>query len=336
MSKADKAIRFTLLFLFLFLAFIISLDVYNKYNTYIFLIEAVLLALIYLAQGLCRFFAVSKIKKSAESSFDSSLSHTSIIKYIFSFFPKHLCLTKDNDGSTLVIIFVRRKYAKYHFASKNHIEVYTGNRETYRTGKTRYSIGKNANWKLRESFRIKCNEQKIITFVFTKMPMDVTSSDKNAPRLLVSGDLLYDDCIVYSQSDLINSGKLRNLIKKTAKQRFEHFDLCNLKIHETNINLYVSRKKATKATHIHCAESGDILWEQFYLFGGISRPAREKKYVLKPAYDKNAITLVIIRGVPGNITRLDNGIFKSHLTAPEKNAIYLMTEKNALNFLKLI
>jgi len=67
--------------------------------------------------------------------------------------------------------------------------------------------------------------------------------------------------------------------------------------------------------------------EQFYPFGGMSRPAREKKYALKPLCDKNAITVVIIRGTPGNITGLDNRIFKSHLTAPEKNTVYLMTKK---------
>ena len=68
----------------------------------------------------------------------------------------------------------------------------------------------------------------------------------------------------------------------------------------------------------------------------MSRGAREKKYALKPLCDKNAITVVIIRGTPGNITGLDNGIFKSHLTAPEKNAVYLMTENNSIQFLESI
>ena len=78
------------------------------------------------------------------------------------------------------------------------------------------------------------------------------------------------------------------------------------------------------------------MWEQFYPFGGMSRPSREKKYALKPVCDKNAITVVIIRGTPSNITGLDNGIFKSHLAAPEKNTVYLMTEKNSIKFLESI
>ena len=130
--------------------------------------------------------------------------------------------------------------------------------------------------------------------------------------------------------------ELSKFIGKSAKQRLEYFDLYQFEYNEQNVNLYISHKRARKSTHIHCAESGDIIWEQFYPFGGMSRPAQEKKYAIKPICDKNAITVVIIRGTPGNITGLDNGILKSHLAAPEKNSAYLMTEGNAINFLKTI
>ena len=129
---------------------------------------------------------------------------------------------------------------------------------------------------------------------------------------------------------------LSKFIGKSAKQRLEYFDLYQFECKEQNVNLYISHKRARKPTHIHCTESGDIIWEQFYPFGGMSRPAREKKYALKPICDKNAITVVIIRGIPGNITGLDNGIFKSHLSAPEKNNVYLMIEKNVISFLESI
>ena len=132
------------------------------------------------------------------------------------------------------------------------------------------------------------------------------------------------------------SRKLQKIIGDAPKQNLEHFYLYNLIINDIAVNLYVSKKKATRRAHIHCTESGDILWEEFYPFGGMSRPAREKKYVLKPICDKNAITVVIIRGTPGNITGLDNGIFKSHLAAPEKNNVYLVAEKNSIKFLESI
>ena len=130
--------------------------------------------------------------------------------------------------------------------------------------------------------------------------------------------------------------KLKKIIGDAPKQNLEHFYLYNLNLNDIAVNFYVSKKRSTKRAHIHCAESGDILWEQFYLFGGMSRPAREKKHALKPLCDKNAITVVIIRGTPGNITGLDNGIFKSHLAAPEKNNVYLVAEKNSIKFLESI
>ena len=132
----------------------------------------------------------------------------------------------------------------------------------------------------------------------------------------------------------IPSKKLRVLVKNSTKTSLEFFDLYQVEYKEKNVNLYISHKRATKATHIHCTESGDIIWEQFYPFGGMSRPSREKKYVLKPEHDKNAITVIVIRGNPGNIIGLENGIFNSHLSEPKKNNIYLMTEKNVINYLE--
>ena len=132
------------------------------------------------------------------------------------------------------------------------------------------------------------------------------------------------------------SRKLKKSIGNVPKQNLEHFYLYNLKINDIAVNLYVSKKRATKATHIHCTESGDIMWEQFYPFGGMSRPAREKEYVLKPQCDKTAITVVVVRGEPGNILGLESGIFKSHLSAAQNNTIYLMTESNAPQFFNVI
>ena len=134
----------------------------------------------------------------------------------------------------------------------------------------------------------------------------------------------------------IASKKLRTLIKNSEKTSLDFFDSYQFQYNEQNVNLYISHKRARKSVHIHCSESGDVIWEQFYPFGGMSRPAREKKYALKPLCDKNAITVVIIRGTPGNITGLDNGTFKSHLSAHEMNSIYLMTENNAIKFLESI
>ena len=130
--------------------------------------------------------------------------------------------------------------------------------------------------------------------------------------------------------------KLKKIIGDAPKQNLQHFYLYNLKFNDIAVNLYVSKKRATKRVHIHCTESGDILWEQYYPFGGMSRPSREKKYVLKPQCDKTAITVVVIRGEPGIIIGLESGIFKSHLSVVQNNNVYLMTEFNAPYFLNRI
>ena len=134
----------------------------------------------------------------------------------------------------------------------------------------------------------------------------------------------------------VPSGKLKKIIGDAPKQNLEHFYLYNLNLNDIAVNLYVSKKRTTKRAHIHCTESGDVIWEQFYPFGGMSRPAREKKYALKLICDKNAINIVIIRGTPGNITGLDSGIFKSYFASPKTNNVYLMSEKNSMQFLKSI
>ena len=129
------------------------------------------------------------------------------------------------------------------------------------------------------------------------------------------------------------SKELYKFIGKAPKQRLEYFDLYQLDYKEQNVNLYISHKRARKSAHIHCTESGDIIWEQFYLFGGMSRPSREKKYVLKPTCDKTSITVVVIRGVPGNIIGADDGTIKSHLLEPNLNNTYIMNKANAIKFL---
>lgn len=125
---------------------------------------------------------------------------------------------------------------------------------------------------------------------------------------------------------LFASRKLKKIIGDAPKQNLEHFYLYNLKFNDIAVNLYVSKKRATKSTHIHCAESGDIIWEQFYPFGGMSRPAREKKHVLKPQCDKNIITVVVIRGNPQEIIGLDIGFFQSVEMSLEFGNAYLVTE----------
>ena len=191
--------KIIILFLVLFFGFIISLKLQSSSIPNIFIIEAIIAVIAYLLQAIYRIVYVCVIKRKAEKIFDCSFKHNSLLKLIFSVFPRHIALHNSDSTINLIIIFVRKKYAKYHFDSKSRVEVYVGNRETYRTGKVRYSIGKNVNWKLNSGFNIKSIESAKSVFILSRKPMDMTSSDKKANSYLENGDVFHEDCVVYSK-----------------------------------------------------------------------------------------------------------------------------------------
>ena len=191
--------KWILLFFILFFGFIFSLKLQSDSIPNIFLIEALVLAVAYLLQSIFRIVAVYIIKKKAKKVYGCDFKTNSILKLIFSVFPKHISLHNSDNTLNLIILFVRRKHAKYHFDSKKCVEVYFGNRETYRTGKVQYSIGKNVTWKLISKIKISLETNAKTVFVLTRAPMDVTCSDKSANEYLSNGDVFFEDCVVYSQ-----------------------------------------------------------------------------------------------------------------------------------------
>jgi len=92
------------------------------------------------------------------------------IMFLSCYFPYSLNIYLYIIATTLlilIIIFVRRTHTKYHFDSKNCVEVYVGNRETYRTSKVQYPIGKNVTWKLISKTKISLVENAQTVFVLT-------------------------------------------------------------------------------------------------------------------------------------------------------------------------
>ncbi len=91
--------------------------------------------------------------------------------------------------------------------------------------------------------------------------------------------------------------------------------------------VYLSKARATKATHIECRANGTVYWVQFYPFGGMSCPSRVEKVFIKPIPQNDETPIVIIKGKPGLITGLDEGIFVSSRGIPKsKNSVYVMSE----------
>ena len=150
--------KLIILFLVVFFGFIISLKLQSSSVPNIFIIEAIIAVVVYLLQAIYRVVYVYVIKRQAEKIYNCSFKNNSLIKLVFAVLPRYVALHNKDNTINLVIIFVCKRHAKYHFDSKSRIEVYVGNRETYRTGKVRYSIGKNVTWKLNSGFNIKSIE----------------------------------------------------------------------------------------------------------------------------------------------------------------------------------
>ena len=94
-----------------------------------------------------------------------------------------------------------------------------------------------------------------------------------------------------------------------------------------NYTVYVSKSRATRATHIECRADNTIYWVQFYPYGGYGRPSRVESVFIKPAFQEGKTAIVIIKGKPGVITGLDEGIFVSSRGTPKsKNCVYVMSE----------
>lgn len=195
--------KWVFLLLFLFFGFIFSLKLQSDSIPNIFLIEAVAIAVAYFLQIVVRIITVFNIKKKAKKVYGCDFRANSILKLIFSVFPKHISLHNSDNTLNLIIIFVRRKHAKYHFDSKKCVEVYVGNRETYRTGKVQYSIGKNVTWKLISKIKISLEENAKTVFVLSRAPMDVTCSDKSVNEYLSNGAVFFENCVVYTQKHFI-------------------------------------------------------------------------------------------------------------------------------------
>ena len=195
--------KWVFLFLFLFFGFIFSLKLQSDSIPNIFLIEAVVIAVAYFSQIVVHIITVFNIKKKAKKVYGFNFRTNNILKLIFYVFPQHISLNNSDKTLNLIIIFVRRKHAKYHFDSKKCVEVYVGNRETYRTGKVQYSIGKNVTWKLISKIKISLEENAKTVFVLSRAPMDVTCSDKSANEYLSNGDVFFENCVAYTQKHFI-------------------------------------------------------------------------------------------------------------------------------------
>ena len=92
--------------------------------------------------------------------------------------------------------------------------------------------------------------------------------------------------------------------------------------------LYLTRQRATKATRIDCGADGTIYCTRYYIGGGHGAPRAEKSVLVKPTRARDEIVAVVIKGKPGTITGLDEGIWVSAKNGVlrSKGDIFVMSE----------
>lgn len=92
--------------------------------------------------------------------------------------------------------------------------------------------------------------------------------------------------------------------------------------------IYLTKKSATKATRIYCEADETVYWEQYYMMGGLSTPSIVKSVLVKPERHPDETVIVVIKGKPGTITGLDEGIWLSSRREASKSPkdIFVMSE----------
>ena len=163
--------------------------------------------------------------------------------------------------------------------------------------------------------------------IIAKLSKNETVTTDTIARICTSlscdvGDIM--ECSNESTLSLYNAfrtfGKLVEENDYIKKYAFEQGD--------QKYTVYLTKKAATKATHILCDGDETIYWEQLYIMGGMSNPTIVKNVLVKPIRESDEITIVVIKGKTSIIKGLDEGIWvsakKGKLT--NKKEIFVMSE----------
>ena len=94
--------------------------------------------------------------------------------------------------------------------------------------------------------------------------------------------------------------------------------------------VYITKKVANKATRIYCEANETVYWEQYYMAGGTLAPTIVKSTLVKPERNSDEVVIVVIKGKPGIIVGLDEGIWVSAKKGMLSNnkEIFVMSEAN--------
>ena len=114
----------------------------------------------------------------------------------------------------------------------------------------------------------------------------------------------------------------------SVSEEDEEFQKITFRRNGKKYAIYYTKKRAAKATRIDCGEDGTLYRTQYYIAGGHGTPAKVKKPLLHPLRKPDETVIVVIKGKPGTISGLDEGIWvsakKERLRS--KKDIFVMSE----------
>lgn len=112
-----------------------------------------------------------------------------------------------------------------------------------------------------------------------------------------------------SESNLSIYNAFRSFGK--INEETDNYKKITFEINSQKYVVFMSKNSATKATRIYCDIDNTVYWEQYYMMGGHCSPYIVKSVLVKPNRAKDEIVLVVIKGKPGMIIGLDEGIWVS-------------------------
>jgi DNA-binding Xre family transcriptional regulator len=129
-----------------------------------------------------------------------------------------------------------------------------------------------------------------------------------------------------SESNLSLYSAFLTLGKVTAEN--DIYKKVSFELNSQKYAVYISKSSANKSTRIYYEADGTVYWEQYYIMGGICTPSIVKNVLVKPERMNDEIAIVVIKGKPGVIVGLDEGIWisaKKGRLGGEKD-IFVMSE----------
>ena len=160
----------------------------------------IIIIMLFLAVATRRVYYILRIRKKVRNSTQHT---TSLIRAIMSAcFLKSVLLTNPNAAVSIEVVFTKRKNAQYHFTTKQKIEIYVGVIEAHPTLGRRHYWGE-VSWRLKGCIRLQEKSIPNRIIIFTRTPMDITSSDIRAKHL-GSGDVFFGSMMIYSMKHFLD------------------------------------------------------------------------------------------------------------------------------------